>query len=349
MIRLDTMKLGTSIDSLKDFDLSAYNKTAQLDDDDNIKSKIFRLKSEREIEGGLNKKLGITSIDIKPNKVVMEISSKVLRKNYAELINKNNIVEAIENINATGLINLDTNEVLDSAELYKFDVTSNLPVKKKSEVYLRDISILGTKRKYKIDAYKSGFVLTNKAKTIDERLIAYDKKQDLLKKDKWNREILKHIDINDYDNVFRIEGNYRTYDTMRKYFHFKRHKLDILRNKDKATISLSDVLLSDANPNLELFNSMLSNKSDATANLLIELLDSDLKLYKIEKEIGRAEIIKHCDYNMINIKRLLQSKLEAKNISKYLREYEATLNKLKQSELADYSNINEVLELLKVA
>lgn len=344
-------KLGSSPDAVRDFNPDYYIKSGQLDNDDNIISKKYILKNEREIDNGLDKKLGIKSIVIKENKIELEFGAKVLRKNYAELMHKNNIEQVLDNINATGLIELDKNEFIDSAEVYKCDVTCNLPVTKSSDVYLRDISILGTKRKYKEDAYKSGFVLTNKAKTKDERLIAYDKLKDFEKKEKWTREILKHIDIKDFEhNHFRIEGNYRTFDTMREYFHFKKHNLDILKFKNKGTIMLADVLLSDANPNYELFNKMLSNEPDLTGGFLLELLDSNEALYKIEKQIGRAEIIKHCNYDLMNIKRLISSKVKG-NISQYLREYELLLKRLrvKVKELSNYDNINEVRELLKVA
>lgn len=348
MNKFDRLKLGISNDALRDFDINSYTKSGQLDQDDNILSKRYVLKSEREIENGLEKKLGITSIVIKENEVQLEISSKVLRKDYASLINKDNIEKAIDNINATGLINFDKNEFIDTAQCYKFDVTCNLPVSKSSDVYLRDISILGAKRKYDFASYKSGFALTNRAATVDERLIAYDKEKDLQKKEKWTKEILKHIDIKDFHNVFRIEANFRTYDTMRKYFHFKRHNLDILKNKAKGVIRLSDVLLSDARPVYELYNKMLSNEVDITGDLLLEYLDSDKPLYKIEKEIGRAEIIKHCNYDLMSIKRLIASKVNG-NISKYLRDYETLLKRLRTQDLTDYNNINEVRELLKVA
>lgn len=347
MNRFDLLKVAVSTDALRNFNPDNYIKSGQLDNDDNIISKKYLLKNEREIDSGLDKKLGIKSIVIKENKIELEFGAKVLRKDYAELMHKNNISQVIDNINATGLIELDKNEFLDSAEVYRCDVTCNLPVTKSSDVYMRDISILGTKRKYKEETYKSGFVLTNKAKTVDERLIAYDKLNDLTKKEKWTKEILKHIDIKDFKhNSFRIEGNYRTYDTMRKYFHFKKHNLDILKFKNKGTIKLADVLLSDANPNYELFNKMLSDEPDITGGLLLELLDSGEALYKIEKQIGRAEIIKHCDYNIMNIKRLIASKVKG-NISKYLRDYEILLKRIKVAELSNYDNINEVRELLK--
>jgi hypothetical protein len=135
---------------------------------------------------------------------------------------------------------------------------------------------------------------------------------------------------------------------MRKYFHFKRDNIDIIKNKAKGIIRLSDVLLSDARPNYELYNKMLSNEVDITGNLLLELLDSSTPFYKIEKEIGRAEIIKHCNYDLMSIKRLIASKISG-NSSRYLREYENLLKRLKTKDLSDYNNINEVKELLKVA
>lgn len=348
MNKFDLFKVGASADALQDFDINSYIKTAQLDNDDKIITKKYVLKNEREIENGLEKKLGIKSIVIKENKIELEFGAKVLRKNYADLMHRNNIEQVIDNINNTGLVKLDKNEFIETAEVYKCDVTCNLPVSKSSDIYLRDISILGAKRKYEFSSYKSGFALTNRAATVDERLIAYDKEKDLSKKEKWTKEILKHIDKKDFHNVFRIEGNYRTYDTMRKYFHFKRHNIDILKNKTKSTISLSDVLLSDAKPNYELYNKMLSNEVDITGDLLLELLDSDAPFYKIEKEIGRAEIIKHCNYDFMSIKRLITSKISG-NISRYLREYETLLKRLKTRDLSDYNNINEVRELLKVA
>jgi len=352
MIRLDTLKLGASPDALRDFDRKAFNKTNALDDNDNITASWFRLKNEREIENGLNKKLGITSIGLRENEIQIEMSAKVLRKDYAELINKNNIGQVLDNVNATGLIEIDKNEFMDSAQVYKCDVTSNLPVTKPSAVYLRDIEILGTKRKYDLKDCKTGFVLVNKAKTVNERLIAYDKGVELSKKIKWNKEIKKHINPNDFNNVFRIESNFVDYPTMRKYFHFQKHNLDIIRLKEKGVIRLSDVLLSDANPNYEMFNKMLSEEVDIAPVLLVEMLDSGVNLKKIERTIGRIEIIKHCDYNIMNIKRLIKSIAGDGSIYRHLREYEMIMKQMRGFELrklASYNNINEARELLKVA
>jgi len=350
MVRLDNFKASASIDCLRDFDAKSFIKRADFDENhDKIEAVWYKLRNEREIENGLERKIGIKSIQISEGKLQLEVTGKLLKNRYAELINKDNIVYALESVNKSGLVDIDTSEFLDTAQIYKFDVTNNLPVTKHSDIYLRDISILGSKRKYQITPYKSGFVMTNKAKTVDERLIAYGKYEDLLKKDKWNKEILKYIDVNDYKNVFRIEGNYRTYDTMRKYFRLKKHNRDILLNKPKPVIQLSEILLYEGNPNINLFDNMISEKPDKTGALLSEMLDSDIALYKVEKQIGRAKIIEFCNYDMINVRRLLKSKLQAKNISRYLREYELLLKQLKTRELPDYSNINEVRELLKAS
>jgi len=353
MIRLDTLKIGISTDALRDFDSKAYHIYNKEDDERNVLATWRRLKTVSEIENGLERKLGITSISIDDSNVKIEISAKVLKENYIDLINKDNIEQVLDNINSTGLIDIDKGVAIDTAKVYKCDVTCNLPVTKSTDVYLRDISILGTKRKYEPKPYRTGIVLSHRGGTVNERLILYDKISDLEKKDKWNKELLKHINVDDFRKKrFRVESNYVNYEIMRKYFDFPKHIRDIIthRKKMKGNIYLSDILLNKSNPNYKIFNNMLSAEPDIIGGLLLDILDSDEKFYKIEKQIGRAQIIKYCDYDIVNIRRFISSKIKySSTVSKYLGEYEKLLKKIKVSELSNYNNIDEVRGLLKVA
>lgn len=98
MVRLDSVKIllpNEVINTMSEF--GQINKgmfNDKINKDNVVFSKIqFR---------GLNKIV----VDYVSNETTLEVSAKILGKNYIEGINKNTIVEVIENINETNLIKL---------------------------------------------------------------------------------------------------------------------------------------------------------------------------------------------------------------------------------------------------
>ena len=63
--------------------------------------------------------------DLEDDELIIEFTGKILGPRYSELINKMNIRQCIENINALKLCTLDIDSILNDAKVVKADVTQD--------------------------------------------------------------------------------------------------------------------------------------------------------------------------------------------------------------------------------
>jgi len=162
-------------------------------------------------------------IDNLAKNTILDFSSKILRADYVEGINKNTISQAIDNINDLGLIKLDTNKFIDSAKFLSLDVTDNIKLGyETNELFYTTLANVPLAQKYDISYYKSksnlGVVWSGKQKTLKDRFIFYDKTKEI-KKDKtlFSTDYSNKI-TNDFIGVNRIEQNLTSLAQIRAYY-----------------------------------------------------------------------------------------------------------------------------------
>jgi len=342
-IKLDSMKLKFPTDSLKSIGKDSFQ----------IGHPLYKLGEEPPSILKLNKKaqtgesiIGLKAIEIGESESIIEISGKILRENYYQLISLQTIGEVIQRINGTGFIELDPVAFLDTAEVLRCDSTSDIQVAGDIGDYLQSLKVYGSlNTKYEATPYKrTGFVFKKKVSSYKERLLIYDKYTEVMR-DK-NRVFLQP---EMFLSTMRFESNHTDLKHIRKRF-----------NVDTKQVLLMDVLKSKEQVNLNLFTSIVDSPDIAEAKARFDALRFDSigqPLNRIEQRKGRQGIIRDCNLDMNLVRLYLRDRVKG-NISRYVREYADVLADMVatggESEIDralpfDTNHISEIRELLKVA
>ena len=109
----------------------------------------------------LNNIVGLREITYRNNAFLLDISGKIIAsKGYLGLINKNNINQALEKVEETGILRFNGLPV-DEAQVLYLDVTKDTEVENPLET-LTAIELLATQRKHKnkiLDYQNSGLII----------------------------------------------------------------------------------------------------------------------------------------------------------------------------------------------
>jgi hypothetical protein len=297
MITLDRIKIKTNSRYVKHMDTISSSVISR----NNIEEAV-------RYNQGKPYKLYINN-SLKDNKCNIEFSAKVLGDEYYQLINKDNIRQCLENINGLGLCRFEVEDIVNESEVMSLDITSDI-----SGISIPDrIAVKSCLRyinKYHIEKYsRDGITIMKDAKTPNrkERLIIYDKYKELHNAD--NRAFINSIDdayamFSRFYGKFRVEANVKTHKQIRDLFQVE-------------SIKLLDVLHSDANPLLTLFDNIFNvpdtrvYKVDETQTLLS---------YESFNDMKDALILKACDNDLEKVDLLLKNYLAPTTNKKVYRD-----------------------------
>lgn len=336
MIRADSMKIYAPADVITDICRDNFNHSTQ------TAGNTEKLQTDKLIAFGNMSGLKRIEIDQKSNQLQIELSAKILMDNYFELINKNTIEQVFDNINASGIIQIDKSR-LNEFNTHSIDFTQNLKGQHKPHEYM-DTCRMIINGKYICETYKgvndnknkTGITFRGKQKSFRERMIVYDKFTEITKDKKFVQSLNKQLPvINQFAGITRVENN------------VSQHRK--IRELTETSNNLISILNSTAKPNYKLFQKIKGKEFIQT-----ELfgLPETMKLYEIEKRYGREKIITDLGSDPDLIKDFLKSRLNAKNISRYVREYFALLNEMQRVD-RDSEFDNEIMTefeyLLKTA
>lgn len=326
MQNLDTLKLRLSQNCIKN--INSFIKKE-------ISSPVDTIKG-RKIVGTHysypNRKLGLNHFEIRDSgygmEIIIEISAKILKEHYFELININNISLVIKNLNDS-IIGFKEEEFL-KAQVLRADIANHLCLSGSPDKYISMLNYSLTNTRYILEPYgKNGivFIKGNKTKSIRDRIIFYDKSFEILK----DREICKYIDSDIFNNILKVESNLRSFSQMRRLLNIE------------GEITLKKVLESEEKVNYKLLE-------DITGKNNMEFFDNykDKKLSEIEKMEGRKSIIKNAKGNYITIRNFIKEHHGAKsNFSKTFSEYKKIQVSLKNKDKPLHSSNFDLLEELK--
>lgn len=189
--------------------------------------------------------------------LTLEFSSKVLQEDYPKLISKETIGDCLERINQLGICQIDTQGILQTGCITSMDVTTDVDLDLTSQVLDTLNERVGNYRRYKWEHYENeGIAFSRDVKSRDckENLILYNKEKELQRHD--NLPFLKSIP-NKHQMLDYFKGKTRfelSLDTPRK----------IKRYTDVEDTYIMDVLNTNANPLLEVFNSVFGNAEACT-------------------------------------------------------------------------------------
>ena len=188
--------------------------------------------------------LGLGVLDFQREQVVCEISAKVLHGDYFRGITLDTVEQAVERIASYGVAEIDTGLFLETAKLFRVDVTNNVPVGDVTGT-LRELWACSVNQFYETEMYpkrgargQDGIAFKGRG----ERLIAYDKEREMR-----NKKESLHLDAPRFAGVLRVESSFRKLDAMRKRFDVE------------GEPQLLDVLKSNRNPNLETLDNILGD------------------------------------------------------------------------------------------
>jgi len=317
IVKADSSKLSFNREAL------LYYKSAEFDVKTNINHKTGEIRTIKVWNGkGV---LGLKYISIGETDIEIEFSAKILKEKYLEGINKNTLERLVTEINNSGLIKIDANKFIDSAIVYKIDITDNIKPTDINKSIL-DLKIFSANEKYTFTPHHTGLVITSKHKNDQERLILYDKFSDVSRPIKANIELGKHWNINEAKGIFRVESNNRTFKRIRRNLALQKNETYYVKETARktstqkvlsnATPYLKDVLESKANPNYDIFRKMFHIEETPKNKIYGEIQQMKklgYKQHQIERELGMRQVIKCCNNDFETIKSFLRSTTKGTN------------------------------------
>jgi hypothetical protein len=335
MIRLDSVKLLVGSDSIQHIDTNrmVLNQTTEPGTGD-----IFIENYSTNMAPGIGFKR--VSYNSKKSEAILELSAKVLKDQYFELINKNTIERVFSEVNKISPVTFDIQKAIDTTRVLSMDCTNNLIMLNEPADYLSALNQIRSNEKYNVTDYKApgnkGIVIAGKQKTFKERQIFYVKKLDILRDKEFKKEPYFEALIFQHKSVLRAESNFSS--------------LARIRNFARSTNLLKDILTSTANPNLSMFEKITKRNNEF--QLYLELENgryAGMNLNEIEKRIGRENIIKQSNFD-INLVIQFVNKARGKGSHnwKIIKEYRNILSEIMPTEGKLATLRNEMIEEIRL-
>ncbi len=310
MITFDRLKLISTIDSIQILDETAFIEKY---DNGLLISKKYILKTPY-----------MLSIDIRclTHEVIIEFSGKILGNDYPKLISIDTIQQCFNNINAIGIVKIDTAAMMN-AQVVRCDVTKDIRVPdfKALTNYIR--SHISNFKTYSCTQPRNGNIIieTNAMGKTHKRLIIYNKQKEMNNL-KHNRNFMEQHNLtNEFDNVCRLEMNLTNKEQIRQALHIQDTNLTSVLNASANPIS--DFLQSAVTPTTDYITD-LDPYNDLIATAVLAYFDNDIA--KVEANIRAANTSRGT-----SIKRRMQrfrAKWESMQANKPYRIYTVLLNQL---------------------
>jgi len=203
MLCFDKLKITTSIDYIKDINMTVFKKKSI--GDVTVETCEYKQTSPYSL---------LIRVDYLKNELVIEFTSKILLDNCIQLININNINECFNNINKLNICRLDINNIVNNSEVVKSDVTVDKPFYGAfQELKRHTISHISNHNKWICKSYQQGGLVVEKTVSTTRyknRLCIYPKEKELKKCTK--KVFLEHLSnkeqvLSYFKDKVRIELN----------------------------------------------------------------------------------------------------------------------------------------------
>ncbi len=262
MITFDRLKLISTIDNIEILDESAFIEKYE---DGVLVSSKYSMKTPY-----------LLSIEVKHsiNELVIEFSGKVLESDYPRLISIDTIQQCFDNINALGIVNLNSVAMMN-AQVVRCDVTKDIKCTNFKELtdYIR--SHIANFKTYTCNQPRNGNLIieTNAMGKTHKRLTIYNKQTEMNNK-KQNREYMEQYNITDeFDNICRLEMNLNNKEQIRQLLKIQDNSLSSVLNSTANPIA---EFLTTAVPPAEEYQTDLKPYDDFIATCVLAFCDNDL-------------------------------------------------------------------------
>lgn len=170
--------------------------------------------------------------DIVDDELIIEFTGKILGPRYSELINRNNIRQCLENINALGLCSLDIDGILANGRIVKADVTIDCRCDNIPNLTREIKSCVKNNDRYTAIIKRGNMVIEKNVKTNNRkiRLTIYDKEKEMnLQENRHWLKSIKNEEKHDLTAFFkgkaRFEMNLNSVKAIRDMLHVRENDM----------------------------------------------------------------------------------------------------------------------------
>lgn len=243
MIRLDKVKIISSIDNIKEIDEEKFSiivKNGIITEYKYTQLSPYSLYIEKDLEEG---------------ELVLEFTGKILRDRYPELISKENIRECLNNINDLGVCWIDVDAILQDGVVTKADVSMDAECGEIKAITEGICANVKNNRKYIVERKKDNLIIrnNNQTKNLQLRLCIYDKLAEM--KQGCNRDFLSSLPNKDemlqyFRNKVRFEMNLNSKEQIRRRLHIAHTSIRNVLDAEVAPIKpfLDEILVEQPTP-----------------------------------------------------------------------------------------------------
>ena len=271
MIKLDKIKIVSSIKNISNINEDKFQSTVK--EGEIVEQKYF-------IQSPFNLYI---EADYKDKELVIECTGKILKDDYPNLINKENIKQCLVNINQLNICTLDVVGILKDGEVVKCDVSQDVEC---SDCKALTKSLRASVRnfnKYLARNIGGNFVIEKNVSTknLKRRLTIYDKGAEMMLAT--NRDFLSSVEdsgamFDYFANKARFELNLNSKEQIRQ-------SLGIMDT------SIQSVLGSTSTPIWDFLNKVLDDGSDYKSRSTLNEFKNELLLKYCENDLAKVEAI----------------------------------------------------------
>ena len=293
---------------------------------------------------------GVKSIKVNNESLLVEVSAKVLGSNYFEGINQDTIEQVWDVIGSIPQIKLGK-ESINEASILKCDCTHTLSIEQPIHGILDALKLYPINSKYSTKDHKGeSLIFNHKGSTKRERLIIYDKKVELLSKEKDKQFVASVLSKREENrNLLRIETNLSKHKDIREIFN-------VPSKQRFEGSSLLEVLQSKEHPTLKIYDKILSSNQELKFDFFnIQEIEYYKKLQPsaMLKLVGIKNILIGCSWDLNKVRVYLLNVLGYNKsiVSKMLKDFSLELARNNQSKESKsiLEIAKDIRELLKVA
>lgn len=284
-------------------------------------------------------------IDHSKNDLQLELSAKILLDDYYKLINLDTIEQVFDTVNRSGIVTIDKARI-NEFDVHSLDTTKNIKCSYTVSNVLDNLALITQNTKYIKEPYrgtgenkhKTGLVFRGKQKTFKERMLFYDKREEMLHDKKYLQSVRNAVGVvRQFEGVLRNECNIATYAKAREYF-------------GTGDMNLLNILKSEQNPNWTIWK-----RIKGTSCIQTELFTypEEMAWHELVYYYGLKNICLDCGNDLSIIKDLIKKHVgKNTNISPQVKKVRMIIETLKGQE-RDNDTSNEIIqefeELLKSA
>ena len=271
MIKLDKIKIISSIKNISNINDEKFQCIVKKGE---IKKQKIKLKTPCLLEIRAN---------YQEKELTIEFTSKILKDDCIQLINKNNIQQCLTNINQFGICTLNVEGIIADGDVVKCDVSKDVDCQDCKSLTKQLRSGVTNFQKYLPRIIGGNFVIEKNVTTkgLKKRLTIYDKGSEILLAA--NREFLASV---------KDKGAILDYFTGKVRFELNLNSKEQIRQSlGILDTSIQSVLGTTSTPIWDFLNKVLDDGSDYNSRSTLNEFKNELLLKYCENDLAKVEAI----------------------------------------------------------